>query len=41
MKCNLTYKRMSGCKKMKISCDQFSLGAGDFLRIKAGKYKET
>ena len=41
MKCNLTYKRMTGCKKMRISCDQFSLGSGDFLRVKAGKYREV
>ena len=41
MKCNLTYKKEKDCKKMKLSCDQFSLGAGDMMRVKAGKSKQV
>ena len=36
-KCSVSYKKMRGCKNLKISCDQFSLGAGDFLRVGKGK----
>merc|ERR1712113_604986 len=36
-KCSVSYKKTRGCKNLKISCDQFSLGAGDFLRVGKGK----
>ena len=40
MKCNVVYQRASGCKKMRVDCDQFSLGKGDILRWKSGKTKK-
>ena len=40
MKCNVTFKKMKGCKTMKLSCDQFNLGGGDSLRVQRGKKKQ-
>ena len=40
MKCNAVFKKMKGCKTMKLSCDQFSLGGGDSLRVQRGKKKQ-
>ena len=40
MKCNVVYQRASGCKEMRVDCDQFSLGKGDILRFKSGKNKQ-
>ena len=40
-KCNVTYQRASGCKKMRVECDQFDLGKGDILRIQRGKNKQV
>jgi len=40
MKCNVVYKKMKGCKTMKLSCEQFSLGGGDSLRVQTGKNKQ-
>ena len=40
MKCNVVYKKMKGCKTMKLSCEQFSLGRGDSLRVQTGKNKQ-
>ena len=42
VKCLVTYKRQGSCKKMRISCDeQFSLAAGDMLRVIRGRKKQT
>jgi len=40
-RCQVSYKKMTGCGKLKLSCTEFSLAAGDSLRIKMGKEKET
>ena len=41
VKCLVTYKRRGSCKKMKISCDQFSMATGDYLRVIRGRNKQT
>ena len=41
VKCLVTYKRRGSCKKMSVSCDQFSLAAGDMLRVQRGRNKQT
>ena len=41
MRCDVVYKKIKGCKKMTFSCDQFSLGAGDSLRVKIGKNRQV
>jgi len=41
VKCTVTYRKMNSCKKMKISCSQFSLGGGDMLRVTRGRNKQT
>ena len=39
-KCNVAFKKMNGCKTMKLSCDEFNLGGGDSLRVQRGKKKQ-
>ena len=41
VKCLVTYKRRGSCKKMSVSCNQFSLAAGDMLRVQRGRNKQT
>ena len=41
VRCLVTYKRRGSCKKMKVSCDQFSLATGDTLRVQRGRNKQT
>merc|ERR1712117_1016286 len=41
VKCLVTYKRRGSCKKMRVSCDQFSLATGDTLRVQRGRNKQT
>jgi len=40
IRCNVTYKKMNSCEKLKITCSKFSLGGGDILRVKRGKNKQ-
>ena len=41
VRCLVTYKRRGSCKKMKVSCDQFTLATGDSLRVQRGRNKQT
>jgi len=41
VQCTVTYRKMSSCSKMKISCSKFSLGAGDMMRVIRGRNKQT
>ena len=42
VKCLVTYKRQGSCKKMRVLCgEQFSLAAGDMLKVTRGKKKQT
>ena len=41
VRCLVTYRRTNSCRKIELSCPQFSLGRGDFLRVTRGKNKQT
>ena len=41
VKCTVSYRKMKSCTRMRISCTQFSLGAGDILKVSAGKKRQT
>ena len=41
VRCTVTYRRTKTCKKMTISCSQFSLAAGDMVRVTRGKNRQT
>jgi len=40
VRCTVAYRRTKTCKKMTISCSQFSLAAGDMVRVARGKNKQ-
>ena len=41
VKCGVTYRKMKNCKKMQLTCEEFSLAKGDSLRVTRGKNKKT